>query len=137
MSEKLGWAFKWMFLMCSRRSGTRYCLKSLSDHKTIPIQLQVVSVSAAAQLCCLSFLSMLGFAQRAGTEQCPRRRTWESSQGTWEHHMVQTLPGLCKCDWGDHGECSSWVAAQLFIMISITLSISIRIKWIVFCTVAV
>lgn len=35
-----------------------------------------------------------------------------------------------------HGECSTWMGAQLFIMIRLTLTTSIKIKWIVFCTVA-
>lgn len=92
--------------MCSHRSGTGHCVKCLSGHRTIQIQVQVVSVcaagwaSAAAQHCCWSLLSMLGFAERAGTKQC-LRRAWESSQGKWEQHMVQILPGCCKCDWGN------------------------------------
>lgn len=136
MSEKLGWTFKWMFLMCSRRSSARHCFESLSDHKTIHIQIQVVSVSvaqwasAAAQHYYLSLLSMLGFAQSEGNKQCPRRRTWDETSGSSTGykpflHFVNVTGVI-------HGQCSTWMAAQLFIMVSLTLAISIRIKWVVF-----
>lgn len=120
--------------MCSHRASARHFCKSLTDHKTIQTQVQVVSVpaaegaSAAAQHCCQSCLSMLGFA---GTKQGPRRRTWERWWDKREQHMVQTPPGLCKCGRGDpwrvqHMDgcsscCSSWLA--------LTLTISIRVKW--------
>lgn len=108
MSEKLGWAFKWMFLVCSRRSGTGHCFKSLSDHKTVQIQVQVVSVSSAEWLgfCCSSAL-LFELAVRAGlcpacrSQAVPQEENWESSQGKQEQDRVQTLPGLCKYDWGD------------------------------------
>lgn len=140
MSEKLGWAFKWMFLVCSHRSGTGHCFKSLSDHKTVQIQVQVVSVfaaeraSAAAQHCCLSLLSVLGFAQRAGTERCPRRRTGRAHKANRSSTGYKPSLDFVNMTGVIHGECSTWMGAQLFVMISLTSTISVRIKWIVFCT---
>lgn len=97
-----GWEIRmWMFLVCSHTSGARCCCKSLSDHKTIEIRAQAVSVPVQSGFGCSSAL-LFKLAVCAGLcPTCRKKNRAVPQEENLGEHMVQTLPGLCKCGWGD------------------------------------